>query len=120
MNRGIQLFLVSVCMPFALLGCGLTSVTPVTPPKGIIFTSVGAPIDTQHGGVSSGTRVGRGQTTALLGLISWGDCSRHTAIKQGRLDGASTIDYHHTSVLFGIFEQFEVVVRGDQMPEEQK
>ena len=87
---------------------------PVIPPQGIVFSNVSAPLSTEF---NQSTPIAPKQGTAtahsVLGLISWGDASTHTAAKNGSLSTINYADYQVLSILFGVYSDFTVVAHGN-------
>jgi hypothetical protein len=96
------------CLALSLQGCATTG-----PMQGGLFTSVSGPVAVTPYPVTSTAKVGTGSTACILGLISFGDASIHTACASAGITKVQHVDYHVTTVLFGLFSSYQVIVYGE-------
>ncbi|MFC1497156.1 TRL-like family protein [Verrucomicrobiota bacterium] len=101
------LLIVSVCG-----GCAGLVMAPFSPPPGLMFSQVKAPLDVDFDKTTLGTKEGKAEATSILGLFSFGDCSTQTAAKDGGLTTINHADYEMMNVM-GIFSKTTVIVYGD-------
>lgn len=94
----------------ALLTAGCFK-APVVPPFGYVFTQYSAPIDVEYG-TEFGNKIGKSDSTSILGLVSWGDASVHTAARNGQLSRVDYVGYEMMNVL-GIYQGWTTVVYGE-------
>lgn len=100
--------LVCLCLGLSLSGCATTG-----PMQGGIFTSVSGPVAVTPYPVTATAKLGTGSTACILGLFSFGDASIHTACANAGITKIEHVDYHETTVLFGLFSSYEVMVYGE-------
>ena len=96
---------------FAMLLSGCYS-TPIMPPSGAI-SSISAPLSAEYSPETTiSTKSGEASTMAVLGLVSWGDCSIEAAASDGGLRQVNHADYSYLNIL-GIWQKFTVKVHGE-------
>ena len=93
-----------------MVGCGFYK-SPVKPPTGI-FSNIVAPIDVTFNDTVIGSKVGEAETTAVLGLFSFGDASVYSAAKQGNIKKIDHVEYAYTNIL-GIVTFYKVKAYGE-------
>ena len=86
--------------------------TPVIPPSGGVFTSIEAPLDIDYANTDLGSKRGEAHTTAILGMIAWGDASTQAAAGDGGISTIQHADYEYFNVL-GVYQKFTVKVYGE-------
>jgi len=59
------------------------------------------------------SKTGEAQCSAVLGLISTGDCSVQAAMNNGGIKKVHHIDYRHTCFLGGVFWGYTTIVYGE-------
>ena len=84
---------------------------PVIPPFGVVFTQYSAPIDVEYG-TEFGGKIGKSESTSILGLFSWGDASVHSAARNGQLNRVDYVGYEMMNVI-GIYQGWTTVVYGE-------
>ncbi|MFO0982547.1 MAG: TRL-like family protein [Planctomycetota bacterium] len=84
----------------------------MVPPQGIVYSGISAPLDTDLNQTDLGNKRGASSSTAILGLVAWGDASASTAARAGGIGRIKHADYQYTNVL-GIYQSFTTVVYGD-------
>ena len=89
-------------------GCATSS-----PFIGGLVTSVDGPLAATPYPVTAKAKVGTGSTSCILGLVSFGDASIHSACAQAGITKIQHIDYHTTVILFGIFSSYQIYVYGE-------
>lgn len=92
-----------------IAGC---AITPVIPPRGIMFTDQSAPL---FPATETGEYKGSASAYNILFFVGWGDCSINTAMKNGGITKAKNVDYEMTN-FFIFYQKFTVVVCGDRDP----
>jgi hypothetical protein len=107
MRIGFPIFAIVILL---LAGCGY--VAPVMPPQGLIVSSIQAPIDTDVENTPVGVRSGRASSTSILGLVSFGDASTHTAASNGGIKKINHLDYEYVNILF-LYQQFTTIAYGE-------
>ncbi len=107
MNRIASVAAVLGCT-FALCGCLLS---PVVPPTGAIYSDIGAP-QSLGPRAELGSKTGEASSTAILGMVSFGDCGVTAAAKNGGISKVHHTDYTFFNVL-GIYQKYTTVVYGD-------
>jgi hypothetical protein len=90
-----------------LTGCAAMAVSPTT---GFLYTDVKAPLTATSNSASS--KIGTAECTSILGLVSTGDASIETAMKNGGITKIHHVDFHSTSIL-GIYAKYMVTVYGE-------
>lgn len=90
-----------------LSGCAMT---PVMPPRGILYTEQKAPLFQAQ---TTGTLKGKASATNVLLLFGWGDCSLKTAAQKAGITKIKNVDYEYTNV-FIFYQDFTVVVYGEK------
>ncbi|GGY44556.1 TRL family protein [Bacterioplanes sanyensis] len=58
-------------------------------------------------------KVGEASTTAVFGLLSFGDSSVTEAMKNANITKVHHVDYRNTTVLLGLFAQTTTIVYGE-------
>ncbi len=105
--------LLLTCFLFAAItGCNAIPIAPVVPAHGQIYTNVRAPLDTDFDATQLGDKVGYGQVSTYLGLVSVGDASIKSAAADAQITTVHHADYESFSIL-GIYSRFKVIVYGD-------
>ncbi len=97
-----------LCCGFILAGCATNG-----PIQGGLFTSVYGPVAATPYPITANPKVGTGSTACILGLFSVGDASIHTACAQAGITKIQHIDYQTTTVLFGLFSSYKIIVYGE-------
>ena len=88
-------------------------VAPVVPPQGAAFSNVKAPISTDYNEQTPvPSEKGETSSTAILGLVAWGDASVGGAAEKGNLSQVNYVDYTYLNVL-GIYQRFTVTAHGE-------
>ena len=103
------LMLALLCSLPLVAGC---LVAPVIPPLGALYTDMSAPLDNDLQGQALGSKKGTGETTSILGMVTWGDASVATAAEQAGILKVNHVDYDFLNIL-GVYQRFTVVVHGD-------
>jgi|SRR6056297_1481752 len=85
--------------------------SPVVPPLGF-FSNVQVPVDVNFEETAIGPRVGEAQTTSILGLFAFGDCSAYSAAKKGNIKRIDHIEHAYTNIL-GIVTFYKIKVYGE-------
>ena len=104
----LSVFVVSVCL--ASVGCYST---PVMPPQGTIFTSVGAPLSPNASQVAPAGKTGEASSFCILGLVAVGDCSFTKAAQDGGIKKPIYAEYDYLNVLFFVYQEFTIKVHGE-------
>lgn len=98
-------FIVLVTTAIGLTGCA----TPM--PVGVAFTDNTFPLGvTSNSGMP--TKKGMAECKSYLALISTGDCSIDTAMKNGGITKVQYVDWKANNIL-GIIGTYQVVVQGE-------
>ena len=102
------------CVVIAILcaGCAGWVSAPFSPPPGLMFSQVKAPLDVDYDKTTLGPKEGKAEATCILGLFSFGDCSIQAAAKDGGITTINHADYQVENVL-GIFSKTTVIVYGE-------
>ncbi len=87
-----------------LAGCG-----------GLIYTGVKTPMTQISTPLSDtpGNKVGKSSCKSYVWVVTLGDCSIQTAMKDGGISKVHHVDTEITSVLAGIYGNLTIVVYGD-------
>ena len=103
-----------------LASCALT---PVAPPRGLMFTNQSAPL---FNASETGSVKGTASAYNILFLVGWGDCSIKTAATNAGITKIKNIDYDLSNI-FIFYQKFTVTVYGetaesakDQQPKDAK
>lgn len=77
---------------------------------GLVFHTNGAP-----GPMGNAAPVKRGEScsTAVLGLVAWGDSSIESAKQNGGITKVATVEYDQTAVLVGLYHSVCTKVAGE-------
>ena len=106
-NVILAVLVLFVCL--ASVGCYST---PIMPPQGSIFTSVGAPLSPDAGQMAPASKSGEATSFCILGLVAVGDCSITNAAQDGNIKKPVYAEYDCLNALF-VFQQFTIKVYGD-------
>ena len=106
---------------FCLLSCGVLAcclfggcmTAPVVPPIGWIYTEYKAPLDVDAQSNPVGPKSGESSMRCILGLVSVGDASLESAIKDGGIKRVDAIDYRYKNIVFGIVQRYTTIVHGE-------
>ena len=110
--RSTSIILSSILIITIFSGCAGYVSAPFSPPPGLLFSQYKAPLDVDFDKTTLGTKEGKAESTSILGLFAFGDCSTQTAAKNGQLTTINHADYEMMNVL-GIFSKTTVIVYGD-------
>ncbi len=99
------LLTLAACLALMAFSSGCASTFPV----GVIFTELKLPIAVTS---NEGRKVGRATCRSVMGLVTWGDASIATAMKNGKITEISHIDWEVKNIL-GFFGEYTIVVYGD-------
>jgi hypothetical protein len=94
----------------AITGC---IQAPFVPPLGAIYTSIDAPLDVDLDKTEIRLKQGTSKCSAILGLVSFGDCSTRKAAENGDITTINHADYSYTIILFGLVQSLTVKVYGE-------
>ena len=101
----------SVALAGALLavtsGCAAYAASPVT---GVLYSKVSGPVAVTSN--ATGTKVGTGTCTSILGIVATGDCSITTAAQSAGITRIHHVDHETTSML-GVVATYTIRVHGD-------
>lgn len=103
MNRLTIVAVIVVCGAL-LLGCA----TPF--PVGSLYTELKLPLGAT--GEKSGTKVGTAECVSYLSLITTGDASIATAMRNGGITKVSHVDWEVRNIL-GLVGNYKVIVYGE-------
>ncbi len=106
MNKLLKLLVISSAFVW-LGGCALA----VNPTTGVMYNNIRGPIMATSSDKEP-TRVGRASVSSFAGIVSTGDASIQTAMKNGGITEIHHIDYESQN-MFGLMAKFTVVVYGD-------
>jgi hypothetical protein len=104
--RRTKLFAGALLIGAMLTGCAMT---PVMPPRGILYTDQQAPL---FGGREVGEKEGRASTYTLLFLVAWGDSSITAAAHEAGISQIKQTNYEMFSIL-GLYQRYTPIVSGD-------
>jgi len=93
-------------------GCAMT---PVIPPRGIMYTDQSAPL---FPATETGEVKGSASAHNILFLVGWGDCSLNTAMKNAGISKAKNVDYELNNY-FIFYQRFTVTVCGEKASDAQ-
>ena len=79
---------------------------------GAIYCDTSAPLDIDFQATEMGSRVGQAASTAILGLVAWGDASVSAAAKSGGIKTVKHVDYNYVNVLW-VYQRFTTMAHGD-------
>ena len=101
-------FLAGGALAAFVAGCA----SPYTP-FGVLITETKSPLTlTVEGDPNANLRRGEATITCVLGLVSTGDCSIPTAMRNGNIQKISHVNYEYKNYL-GILQEGKVVVYGE-------
>jgi len=80
------------------------------PTTGVLYTDVKAPLAVTSNSGSS--KVGTGEITSILGIVSTGDASIESAAKSAGITKIHHVDYEAMSVI-GVYAKYTVMVYGE-------
>ena len=80
-------------------------------PNGSLYTGAQGAIGAGSGDVSY-SKVGKSQSTSILGLVATGDSSVKTAVANGGIKKIKYVDYEVENIL-GVYGTYTTVVYGD-------
>ena len=105
--RGVLFSVLTVCLVIFAAGCAMT---PVAPPRGVLYNDQKAPLFP-----AAATGSVRGTSTAynVLLLVGWGDCSVHTAARNAGITKIKNVDYRSSNYCF-VYQEFDVIVYGEK------
>lgn len=93
-----------------LMGCA-AGVSPLIGSSGAIYTDVSGPV-AATGGAAPFAKMGTSFTTTYLWLVSTGDASIQTAMKNGNITRIHHVDYRVKSIL-GVYTKAQTIVYGE-------
>jgi len=96
----------------ALAAIGVLSscaLTPVAPPRGMMYTSQAAPLFPAS---ETGSVKGEASAHNILFMVGWGDCSIKTAAAKAGITKIKNVDYELDNY-FIFYQRFKVVVYGE-------
>ena len=83
------------------------------PMGGCLYANVKTPLDTNLESTDLGTKVGKSEAKAILGLVAWGDAGTQAAAKDGGITTIKHADQESFSVLGFVYARYRTVVYGD-------
>jgi len=92
---------------FAFVGSGCATYIPA----GSFYTGAKGAIAAGSGDISY-SKVGKAETTSILGLVATGDSSIKTAAANGGIKTIKYVDYEVENIL-GIYGKYTTIVYGD-------
>lgn len=96
----------------AFTGCAGFFNAPIMPPGGWVYTEWKAPLDGDFANTELGAKMGKAETTSILGLVATGDASTKAAASAGGIKTVKHADYEFFNVL-GVYSRFVTIVYGD-------
>ncbi len=109
--KGLLLSVSALALLSLSSACALT---PVAPPRGIMFTDQAAPLFPAS---ETGSVKGSASAYNIMFMVGWGDCSVKTAASSAGIRSIKNIDYE-LSNFFIFYQKFTVNVYGERTPEE--
>jgi hypothetical protein len=94
-----KLFLSVLFIPSFLLSSGCVGVAPFTPPQGMIYNNVTAPLDLDYNKTALGNKSGTASAHNILGLFAFGNISTQAAAANGGLSTINHADYASFNLL---------------------
>ena len=89
-----------------IAGCAMT---PVAPPRGIMYTDQSAPLFPSS---ETGSVKGSASAYNILFMVGWGDCSIKTAASNAGITKIKSTDYELSNI-FIFYQKFTVSVYGE-------
>ena len=80
---------------------------------GCVYTNVIQPLDTDLSKTRLGSRVGKSEAQAILGLVAWGDAGTQAAAKAGGITQLNHADTQVFSILTFVYTRQTTIVYGD-------
>lgn len=80
---------------------------------GCVYMNVRIPLDTDLKDTELGSKVGKADTHAVLGLVAWGDSGMQAAAKDGDIQILRHADAEYLVVLGILYARQRTVVYGD-------
>lgn len=81
-------------MAFVAIGAILMPKAEAYEPWGFgIYNGTKSPLDYSVPGATLGSKMGKATCKTVLGVVSWGDCSLKTAMKNGRISRVTAADW---------------------------
>ena len=93
-------------MALVLAGCLCVS-------TGCVYMNVIQPLDTDLASTRLGSKVGKSQAQAILGLVAWGDAGTQAAARAGGLTTLNHADTQVYSILGFVYTRQTTIVYGD-------
>jgi hypothetical protein len=91
----------------SILGLCLSAAT------GCVYMNVTQPLDTDLAETRLGSKVGRSQAQAILGLVAWGDAGTQAAAKAAGIKTLNHADTQLFSILGFVYSKQTTIVYGD-------
>jgi hypothetical protein len=80
---------------------------------GCIYMNVVQPLDTDLATTELGSKVGKSEAQAILGLVAWGDAGTQAAAKDGGIKTLRHADTQVFSILGFLYTRQTTIVYGD-------
>ena len=80
---------------------------------GCIYMNVISPLDTDLATTELGTKIGRSQAQAILGLVAWGDAGTQAAARAGQITTLRHADTQTFAILGFVYVRQRTIVYGD-------
>lgn len=80
---------------------------------GCVYTNVIQPLDTDLSRTRLGSKVGKSEAQAILGLVAWGDAGTQAAAKAGGITTLNHADTQIFSILGFVYSRQTTIVYGD-------
>lgn len=80
---------------------------------GCLYFNVKLPLDTNLEDTQLGSKTGKSQSHAVLGLVAWGDASTQAAAEEGGITRIQHADLEQFAVLGFVYARYTTIVYGD-------
>ncbi len=107
----IKINMKRLTLPLLAIGvCGLLSGCASSFPVGTIYTNLKLPVSAT--GSAGSSKVGHGECVSYFSLVTKGDASIETAMKNGNITKVSHVDWEVENIL-GVVGKYKVTVYGE-------
>lgn len=91
----------------------VTACLALLPLGGCLYANVKLPLDSNLESTELGSKVGKSDAHAVLGLVAWGDAGTQAAAAEGEIETIQHADQQHLSVLGFVYARYRTIVYGD-------
>jgi hypothetical protein len=80
---------------------------------GCVYMNVKTPLDTDFQDTQLGSKVGKSDAQAVLGLVAWGDAGTRAAAENGGITTIKHADQETFAILGFVYTRVKTIVYGD-------